>query len=62
MTFLDALRAGRGMRRRGWWRGNGGDRWLVLDPDGAWRWDDGSPANGPRRGDMLAGDWEVSGS
>ncbi len=59
MTFLSALRTGRPMRRAGWWRGNGGDRWLVLDCAGSWTWPDGSPANGPRRGDYLSEDWEV---
>lgn len=61
MTFLEALTTHKPMRRTSWWRGQPGDRWLVLTPDGDWLWHGTGyqTANGPRRGDMLAADWEV---
>jgi hypothetical protein len=60
VTFVDALATGRPMRRRSWWRGDAGDRWLILDADGVWTWRGGGPANPPNRGDLLADDWEAT--
>lgn len=63
MTFLEALATGRPMRRKAWWKhmpGGPGDRWLVMDDDGEWTWQDGSPANPPMRPEYLCDDWEVA--
>lgn len=66
MTFLDAVRTGKQMRRAGWWLGDRAakrymaDRWLVLSCDGIWTWRDGSSASPPTRADLLRDDWEVA--
>lgn len=60
MTFLEALRTGKPLRRSSWWNGQGRDRWLRLDAEGEWTWSDGKPANPATRSDLLASDWEVA--
>lgn len=59
MTFPEALRTGKPMRRSSWWRGQPGDRWLVPADYGTWVWNGGPEARGPDRADFLAEDWEV---
>lgn len=63
MTFLEALKTGRPMRRKSWWGGSrgggGGDRWLLMTRGGYWLWPDGEEASPPLRKDYMADDWEV---
>ena len=59
MTFLEALKTGLPLRRRSWWNGQAGNRWLVLDAEGTWWWRHGGEASPPRRVDLFAEDWEV---
>lgn len=60
MRFLEALKTGRPMRRKSWWRGQGGERWLVMETEGTWSWRGGDAANPPGRGDYFADDWEIA--
>ena len=60
MTFIEALKTGRPMRRASWWNCCAGDRWLVLDAEGQWSWRGGGEASPPLRADLLADDWEVA--
>lgn len=60
MTFIEALKTGRPMRRESWWRGDGGARWLVLEAEDGWSWVGGGHANPPTRRDLLAEDWQVT--
>lgn len=59
MTFLEALRADRPMRRTSWWQDQVGSRWLILDAEGEWWWFGGEAAKPPTRADMLGDDWKV---